>query len=119
MRFRPNRHNMTSKFSAAKVAEMLPKLRAIKSKNAKRVRELSNIAIVALRELEEIEEAMDEEASREVDYDYVDLEGYKLTYEIAYRLPQAEATAMNVTHCRSVLVDVRAEAARIEMGNDL
>ena len=100
---------------------MLPKLRAIKSKNAKRVRELSNIAIVALRELEEIEEAMDEEASVEVDHDYVDLDGYKLTYEIAYRLPvpQAEATVMNVTHCRSVLVDVRAEAARVEMGNDL
>ena len=97
-------------FSAAEAADMLPKLRAIKAKHAARVRELANIAVVALRELEE---AMDAEASREVHYDYVDLDGFKLTFEHDYRSP-GDADVMNVTHCRSVLLDVRAEAARVE-----
>ena len=100
-------------FSATEAADMLPKLKAIKAARAARVRELANIAVVALRELEEIEEAMDAEASREVHYDYVDVEGFKLTFEHAYRSP-GEADVMNVTHCRSVLLDVRADAARFE-----
>ncbi len=106
-------HNMAgnSRFTAAEAADMIPRLQAIKERHAARVRELANIAVVALREIEEIEEAMDAYAFRNVHPAYTDLD-FKLTFEIAYRNPaETHPLVMNVTHCRSVLLDVRHDAA--------
>ncbi len=39
----------------------------------------------------------------------------KLTFEVAYQDPLAAEPAINVGMCRSVLLDVRREAALLEM----
>ena len=102
-------------FTAAETADKITKLSAIKALHAARVRELANTAIVALRELDGIEEAMDAEASAMVHPDYVDVPGIKLTFEAAYRDPSAAEPAVNVAMCLGVLLDVRREAALMEM----
>ncbi len=102
-------------FTAAETADMIPKLIAIKARHAARVRELANAAIVALREINDIEEAMDAEASAMVHPDYVDVPGIKLTFEVAYRDPSAAEPAVNVAMCFGVLLEVRREAALLEM----
>jgi hypothetical protein len=103
-----------SRFSAAEAAAMILRLQAIKERHAARVRQLANIAVIALREIEEIEEAMDAYAFRNVHPDYTELD-FKLTFEIAYRTPaDAQPLVMNVTHCRSVLQDVRRDAALVD-----
>ena len=108
---------MATRFSEAEIADMIPRLRALKSAHAARVRELANIAIVALREIEEIEEEMDRIAFTAVHRNYIDLD-FKLTFEAAYRNPEAPDLVMNVSHCSSLLLDVRRDAALLVMENE-
>ena len=102
-------------FTAAEAADMIPRLSAIKGRYAARARELANMAIVVLRKLDEIEEAMDADARAMVHPNYVDVPGFKLTFEAAYRDLLAAEPTMNIAMCRIVLLGVRREAALLEM----
>ena len=76
--------------------------------------ELSRIALNAMEEMAEIEEAMNLEAVKEIDNDYVDhVPEYKLTFEAVYaqHAEDADDTSPRIGDCLDVLITIEQDAA--------
>ena len=90
------------------------KLKTLKEKYAVRMLELSRIALNAMEEMAEIEEAMNLEAVKEIDNDYVDhVPEYKLTFEAVYaqHAEDADDTSPRIGDCLDVLITIEQDAA--------